>query len=376
MRHHHTGCGSTPLLYAAGYFPLHCAKRLNNKDQNMPKRSLLGLLALLLASFSLFADSILNPQHPERYTVVRGDTLWDISQRFLRDPWLWPEVWHVNPEIRNPHLIYPGDIIRLTYIDGRPRLVLERGRPTVRLSPEVRAEPIEAAIPTIPMEVIRPYLTRNRVSNDAELESAPYLLQSVGEHLISGAGDRVYARGIDSSDHLRYGVFRAGAEYRSPRSDEPLGREALYVGEARMQRMGDPATLMLIDTSREALRGDRLLPLVQEDFSPHFFPRPPREAVEGRIIATFDGISQIGQHHVVVLDLGAVDGIEPGHVLAVHKTGAVVPDRVHPVRNESVRLPDERAGVLMVFRTFERVSYGLVMTATDAIHLLDTVRNP
>jgi hypothetical protein len=345
----------------------------------MPNTKSLGafLLLFLLGLGTPQADPVaLNPQHPERYVVVRGDTLWDISSRFLRDPWLWPEVWHVNPQIANPHLIYPGDTIRLVYIDGQPRLVLERGTQLVQLTPQIRVEGLDGAVPTIPIEVIRPYLTRNRVVGENELARAPYVVESVDERLITAAGDRVYVRGIDNSDHLRYGVFREGTTYRSPRTGEVLGLEAVYAGDGTLQRFGDPATLMLIATAREVLVGDRLLPLAERPVEPHFYPRPPGAEVEGSIISVFDGVSQIGQHHVVVLDLGERDGMEPGHVLAVYRAGKVVRDRVSTDRQATVRLPDERAGVLMVFRTFERVSYGLIMSATNAINVFDAVRNP
>lgn len=341
-------------------------------------KKLLGLVLSLFLCGALLADTVaLNPKHPERYVVVEGDTLWDIAARFLRDPWLWPEVWHVNPQIRNPHLIYPGDIISLSYENGKPRLSLERkSRPTVKLSPQARIEPLDTAIPTIPMDAIKQFLNRTRIVTDEELAGAPYIVESAEEHLATSAGNRIYVRTINSSDRARYGVFRAGSVYLSPRYEEPLGREAIYIGEARLQQFGDPATLLLTDTVREALIGDRLFPMEQEEIIPHFLPHAPQKPVEGRIISVLDGVSQIGQHQVVVVDLGARDGMERGHVLAIHQTGPVVKDTVIDERNAAVKLPDERAGVLMIFRTFERVSYGLVMHITRPAHLLDTVRNP
>lgn len=344
----------------------------------MLTRKLSGLILSLFMCGTLLADTVaLNPEHPQRYVVVEGDTLWDIAARFLRDPWLWPETWHNNPQIANPHLIYPGDVISLTYVDGEPRLVLERnGRPTVKLSPQARVVALDTAIPTIPMDAIRQFLSRTRIVTDEELAQAPYMVESTDAHLVTSADNRVYVRGINSSDHIRFGVFRPGDEYRSPRFRESLGREAVYIGEAQAQKFGDPSTFMLTSTTREALIGDRLFPIEQEDLIPHFVPHAPQRPVEGRIISVLDGVTQIGQHQVVVVDLGVRDGMERGHVLAIHQAGQVVPDTVSNRLSTTVKLPDERAGVLMIFRTFERVSYALVMNTTRPVHILDIVRNP
>lgn len=343
----------------------------------MLTRKLLGLLLSLLLCSALAVDdsAVLNPKHPERYVVVEGDTLWDIAARFLRDPWLWPEVWHANPEISNPHLIYPGDIISLVYVDGKPRLTLERqGRPTVKLSPQARVVPLDTAIPTIPTDAIKQFLSHTRIVTDEEIAQAPYIVESAEEHLATAAGHRIYVRGLNSSDRVRYGVFRTGEVYRSPRYKEPLGREAIYLGEARAQQFGDPATFMLTSSTRESLIGDRLFPL-DDEIVPHFVPHAPQHPVEGHIISVLDGVSQIGQHQVVVVDLGARDGMERGHVLAIHQAGPTIRDTVAD-RGGTVKLPDERAGVLMIFRTFERVSYALVMNITRPVHVLDMVRNP
>ncbi len=338
-------------------------------------KTLAGLLAAALVTLVAHAAGgvPLNPDHPDRYVVKRGDTLWDIAERFLRDPWLWPEVWHINPQIENPHLIYPGDVISLVYLDGKPRLVLRRGRPTVRLSPRVRERPLAEAIPTIPLDAIRPFLSRPRVLDEAAFERAAYIVASADEHLIAGSGDRVYARGIGEGPGARFAVLRRSQLYRDPDTGEVLGVEAIHVADARVQRGGDPATLVLERSTREALVGDRLFPVDESPYTDNFFPRAPDRPVEGRIIAVFDGVSRIGQYQVVVLNRGEREGMAPGHVLAVYQAGETVRD---PVRREKVTLPEERAGVVMVFRTFDRVSYALVMKATRAIRVLDRVRNP
>lgn len=344
----------------------------------MLTRKLLGLILSLSLCSTLLADTVaLNPQHPQRYVVAEGDTLWDIAARFLRDPWLWPETWHMNPQIANPHLIYPGDVISLVYMDGEPRLVVERnGRPTVILSPQARAVALDNAIPTIPMDAIRQFLTRTRIVTDEEVAQAPYIVENAEGRLLASTDNHVYVRGLTSSDHARFGVFRPGDEYRSPRFKESLGREAIYIGDAQALKFGDPSTFMLASTTREAYIGDRLFPIEQEDLIPHFIPHAPQRPVEGHIISVLDGVTQIGQHQVVVVDLGARDGMERGHVLAIHQAGQVVKDTTSNSLSSTVQLPDERAGVLMIFRTFERVSYALVMNTTRPVHVLDFVRNP
>ncbi len=331
-----------------------------------------------LGAAALADPDPLRANHPQRYTVVKGDTLWDIADRFLEDPWLWPEIWHVNPDIANPHLIYPGDVIKLVYVDGEPRLTVERGGlRTVKLSPQVRSEPIDQAIPTIPLDIIRPFLERPQVLSREEIDRAPYLVQSADEHMIAGAGDRIYVRGTEGDKGAyRYSVFRPGRTYRHPVTDEVLGYEAIYVADAVVERHGDPATMKLVRSRREARVGDRLLPVLDEELDQHFLPRPPSGEVKGHIIAVVDGVSQIGQYQVVVLGLGEREGMAPGHTLAVYQAGEEIRDTVTSNPSDTVRLPDERAGTVMVFRSFDRVSYALVMDATRAIHVKDLVRTP
>lgn len=341
------------------------------------KINILGvILALLVSAAAFAANDMLRENHPDRYVVVEGDTLWDISARFLRDPWLWPEIWYANPEIKNPHLIYPGDIITLVYIDGEPRLRVERGMPTIKLSPQARETRLDKAIPTIPLDAIRPFLTEPRVTTEAALAAAPYIVQSAGEHLVVGAGDRIYVRAIDDATPSRYAVVRKGEIYVDPLTGENLGVEAMYVGDARLQKTGDPATLLLTRSNREALIGDRLLPAAGDAYDTNFMPRAPDHGIEGQILSVIDGVNQIGRYQIVVINRGEREGLQPGHVLAVYQRGEVVPDQVSEDRRDVVKLPDERAGLLMVFRTFEKVSYALVMRASTNMHVADVVRNP
>lgn len=339
-------------------------------------RRLIAILSLLLISLTSGAEDVqLNPQHPDEYVVKQGDTLWDISAMFLKYPWHWPEIWQVNPQVENPHLIYPGDRLSLVYRDGRPVLEIDRGQRTVKLSPEMREQPLDKAIPTIPMSEIRPFLTKPRVVGAEVMDNAPYVVASDEERLISGTGDIVYARGLDEDASDIYGIFRGGKPYIDPETEEVLGFEAIYTGDAELDTYGDPATMRLTYTNREVQVGDRLLEAEAEDFDATFMPREPEAEMAGRIISVFDGVSQVGQYQVVVLNLGELDGLEKGHVLSVYQTGQTIKDTVTEDRRDQVTLPDEHAGEAMVFKTFERVSYAIVMRATRAMHLSDKVRS-
>jgi hypothetical protein len=320
------------------------------------------------------ADDLLRADHPDTYTVVRGDTLWDISGRFLRKPWRWPEIWHVNQQIANPHLIYPGDQLDLVYIDGKPQLRLRRG--PLKLSPTVRSKPWDGAIPTIPIDAIGPFLTRPYVLAQEELDAAPYVVSFGPDHIIGGAGQQIYVRSIDSSDQIKWEVVRPGGPYRDGDTGEILGYEAAFIGSSQLQRTGDPATLFINKTERESIIGDRLIPAGEERSSANFTPHPPAMPLEGNIISVFDGVSQIGQYNVVVIDRGLQDGVDPGTVLRIDRRGETIRDVVAARPGETVTLPDEQAGLLMVFRSFERVSFGLVLHATNVMHVGDKVRTP
>lgn len=371
-----------------------------------------------LAWGSAAAEEVaLAKDHPDQYVVQKGDTLWDISGRFLDKPWLWPEVWQVNPQIANPHLIYPGDVISLVYRDGRPILTVRRAggpRPLVKLSPEVRVESRETAIPTIPLDAISQFLNASTVLTEEEFEAAPYVLAGGKEHLMGSPHANVYVRGV-GDDARRFGVYRQGRAYYDTEGaggGEYLGHEAIHVADVELTRPGDPASVAVINSNREILVGDRLLPLEEEHFTEPFVPHAPVQAVRGSIISVFDGVTQVGRNQVVVLNLGTEDGIESGHVLAVWQKGELVedefaspPDRrtasyedttgsvsgdvgeflnrisdaVGSIRKEQpplVALPDERAGLVMVFRAFDKLSYALVMEATRAMHIYDRVTNP
>ncbi len=427
----------------------------------MDMKKFLGTILLLAFVLPVQGDSPeLAPGHPEQYVVQRGDTLWDIASRFLQDPWRWPDIWERNPQIDNPHLIYPGDIVSLVYSGGKPVIRVQRGgaptrgqmerrregpgprragRSQERFGPQVRVVDRESAIPTIPLDAIAQFLNPSLVVDESELDRAPYIVSLGKEHLMGGNLQNAYARGLKTGGAGRYGVYRKGQPYRNPGDfrngmytglGELLGYEALYVGDAVVERVGDPATLYLTRADREVLAGDRLLPARDELLSANFMPKAYDRDRRGHIIAVIDGVTQIGQNQVVVLNLGTRDGIEAGHVLAVYQSGVMVrddvkyrakrakrreprvvvddqpefggssdfpqvqgpemdffaserkhapgyvPKGIRGFRGELVELPAERAGVVMVFRPFERVSYALVMEATRAMHLYDTVVQP
>lgn len=335
----------------------------------------LGFFALLMSASVLANEVALNPDHPDRYVVVKGDTLWDISAKFLQYPWHWPEIWQVNPQVENPHLIYPGDELTLVYRDGRPVLELSRGQQTYKLSPEMREIRMDEAIHTIPLSIIRPFLTKPRVVGAEVLDAAPYVVATSDERLLSGAGDIVYAKGIVDPEQNEFNVFRGGKIYFDPNTGEELGVEAIYTGDAEVKEPGEVSTLGLTYTNREVMVGDRLLPVEDEDFELNFIPRAPSQPMDGMIISVFDGVSQVGQYQIIVLNLGTLDGLESGHVLSVYKAGKTIRDAVSEDRKAMVTLPDEHAGEALVFKLYEKVSYAIVMKATTSMHLFDKVRS-
>lgn len=329
---------------------------------------------LLLAGQGAYAQPELRDDHPDRYTVVKGDTLWDISGRFLNEPWYWPEIWQVNPQVANPHLIYPGDTLALVYVDGQPRITKVQREPgVVRLSPKIRSTPIQTPVPTIPLDAIEAFLGKTRIVEEEALAQAPYVLQGRDGRLVSGAGDRVYARG-DAQGQKVLAVFRRSQAYFDPETEEFLGLEAKSVGQGKVSSQdGEVISLDLTQTEEEVVQNDKLLPTADTPITTNFEPSAPEQKIRGVMIAVDGGVKNIGQYDVVTLNRGSRDGLEPGNVLAVFKKGEVVRD---PNTNEMVELPSERAGLLMVFRTYEKLSYGLVLKATRPLALLDEVRNP
>lgn len=321
---------------------------------------------------------------PNEYVVRVGDTLWDIASTFLRDPWYWPEVWYVNPQVENPHLIYPGDVLALVTVGGQQRITNIRAS-TYRLSPQARISPLSESIASIPYEQIDAFLSKGLVLERDQADQLPYILRSRGNHLMASAGNEIYIRGGEpAATGTRYSVVHVGDELRDPDDNKVIGYQGIYIGEGALSRGGDPATVALTDTNREALEGDRLVPETV-DIPLNFFPKAPDIDVDGRIISVVDGVSLIGQYQVVVLNRGARNGLAPGDVLSVFQTGEEIRDRYASggflgssslMGGEKVKLPDEEAGTVMVFKVYDRIGYALVMEATSDIHVLDTIRNP
>jgi hypothetical protein len=284
----------------------------------------------------------------------------------------------------NPHLIYPGDVLSLVSIEGRQRIVNQQIS-AYRLSPQIRVTPLDEAVTSIPYEQIAAFLSKGIVLEREQANRLPHILAVRGEHMVAAAGNEIYVRGGEPAPNgTRYSIVHVGEKLIDPDDGKLIGYQGIYVGEGALIRGGDPATVALTTTNREALEGDRLIPETV-DIPLNFFPKAPDIAVDGRIISVVDGVSLIGQYQVVVMNRGARNGLAPGDVLTVFQDGAVVRDRYSKsafvsknslFAGEKVKLPDEEAGTIMVFKVYDRIGYGLVMEATDAIRVLDAVRNP
>lgn len=355
-----------------------------DQDQNAVDAALTGLPAQTEQAAPAPTSDIINPTAPRSYTVKRGDTLWSIASMFLKDPWLWPEVWVINPKVANPHLIYPGDVLTLAYTgNGRPEIRLQEGGPA-RLDPRLRSSPLNAAIPTIPYSSIAAFLSRPMVVTKDQIKSAPYVLAFREEHVIGGSGHEIYVRDLKAALNDRFTVVHIGDELRDPDDGKVVGYEGIYTATALVSKPGNPAKATLTDTARETLTGDKLI-ATDTDVPVNFLLRAPSTSIQGRIIDVIDGTQAIGEYEVVVINRGKRQGVDPGVVLAVDEAGAVVTDRdagkgwAHIFGTSfdpKVKLPDERGGTLLVFKSFDRVSFALVVGASSELHVGDIVRNP
>jgi hypothetical protein len=321
----------------------------------------------------------------DRYTVQKGDTLWGIAAKFLKDPWRWPEIWRMNREqIRNPHLIYPGDVVVLDRLDGQWRLSLER--PPTRLSPTVRATPLDtAAIPSIPAGEIEPYLTRPLITGPEGLDPAPQIVAGPDARVIRGDGDVVYVAGLDPKAGDQWSLYRRGRDLMSPDGAELLGVEQRYLGAAKVERFADVSTVRITGAKEEILVGDRLVPAPRGQLM-SYAPHAPTLPIAGQIIAMNQDAIEAGRGWVVTLDKGSRDGLDIGAVLAIYRVVAPIPDPRPVIRppyaprefepERLLNVPDERSGLLFVFRVFDRVSYALVLNTTDPVVVGNYVRNP
>ena len=339
----------------------------------MMRYAYLSLLFLLLSPLSFAAEVELKPNHAQQYEVVRGDTLWDISGKFLKSPWQWPEIWQANNQVEDPHLIYPGDLLTLVYRDGQAVLELSRGLTTIKMSPETRETVTKEAISTIPLAAIKAFLIRPEVLAEETLRKAPYIVAGSEERLIFGTGDNMYVRGEFAENQKHFRIFGEGQIYTDSETAEILGYEAIYKGDAWLIADADIDTIVLHKTTQEVLVGDRLLAISDDDNEANFFPRKPEQDISGAIISVFGGVSQVGQYQVIVLNRGARNGLEKGHIVSVYQAGDTILDPVTMDREDPVKLPDEHAGEAMVFKVFEKVSYAIVMKVRKAIHLDDKI---
>ena len=337
--------------------------------------SVFGVLLMWVLSVSQPALAVegLRNDAPQRYEVVPGDTLWDISARYLRSPWQWPSLWQANPQVRNPHLIYPGDVLVLGTCQGQPCLSVERGQGVVKLSPQMRTVPKREAITPIPMEVVRAFLREHRVVEPGESpQELAYVVGGDNQRLISGAGDTLYVRGSVPA-RTRLDGRCPGEPYVSA-NGALLGDELINIGEARyLGSEGDIARIEVLSAYQEVRNNDILLPLEDRELSDAFAPRAPLNNVSGQIVAVPGGVRFIGRLQVVALDLGTQDGLQPGHVLRVDQQGELVTD---PRTQELLRLPNTEAGLVMVFRPYNHMSYALVMQASRVLAVGDSVRAP
>jgi len=342
----------------------------------------------------------ISPNAPERYVVQKGDTLWDISGMYLKDPWFWPEIWHVNPSIQNPHLIYPGDVLYFSYVDGKPRVSLEASS-AMRLSPEVRTSPLTGAIRAIPYDLLMDFVGRPSLLTKEDIRNQPYVIGMRDRHIVGSTANEVYARGLNQpAEGTRYNIVGVGEKLHDPDNGDLLGYIGHYAGTAAViqstgavapgtdsilnMKREEPITHMrVVEVGREILQGDKVFP-VQADVGADFVPSPPaNEAILGQIIAVVDGVQVAGKYQVVAINRGKKHGLAPGNALGVFYRGELVRDRfdreswsAFTANYDKVRLPDERSATILLFTVKDRMSYGLVMQASQVINRGDFVAHP
>ena len=358
-------------------------------------RHIITLLMFCCISLSINAEEVtLKNNHPDRHVVVKGDTLWGISAKFLNDPWQWPKVWRLNrAQIKNPHLIYPGDVVVLDTSSGTPQLRLLHE--TVTLQPGAVVEPLEkTAISTISLNVIAPFLSQPLIIEKDQLNSSPRIIAGQENRVVLSPGTRIYIDKIAEGDGINWFVYRPNGNLIDPDTNEILGVEAQYLGDAKITKYGEPASADIVKAKEEIFTKDRLVP-TDDKFVTNFVPHAPDTEITGRIINIYGGVAEAGPESIVSISRGAKDGLEVGHVLAISRYGRVIKDPEakkgsKPVVNYGeksatpklalepgmIKLPDERIGLLMVFRVFDRVSYALVMQASQPINKLDSVQTP
>jgi hypothetical protein len=338
---------------------------------------------------------------PQQYVVKRGDTLWDIAGVFLRDPWYWPEIWYVNPEIQNPHLIYPGDVLNLVYVDGKPRITVGSAG-AVRLSPQVRTSPLDDAIRAIPYDLLMDFVGRPTLIDQSQVKRVPYIVGVRDHHIVGTTENEVYAAGLgEPPAGARFTIVNIGDELVDPDDGDRLGYIGHWAGTGEviqstgavvpgstsifnMKREKPLTHLRVLETGREIMQGDKVFP-AKVDFGDDFVPSLPGKAdILGQVIAVVDGVYVAGRYQVLAINRGKDHGLAPGNALGVFYRGENVRDRFdrgnawmnYTANYNNVRLPDERSATLMLFQVFDRMSYGLVMESSQVIRRGDFVASP
>lgn len=349
---------------------------------NLVSRLVAGVIITLAAALPALADELkLQDNAPERYVVVKGDTLWDISGKFLKDPWRWPQIWNMNrDEIKNPHWIYPGDVIVLDTSGGSPRLRLLGNKDTdalrarQKLDPRIRVTQFEPqAAPAIPAQAIEPFLQRPLVVDEQEFANAPRIALGPEDRVAIATGDRAYAVGLGGKKGDSFQVFHGGKELRDPDTKEVLGYEVTYVGEAVSREVADVSSLQIVNTNQEVVLGDRLIAKPPREFT-NYVPRVPDNDIRGKVISTYGGVNDAGPYTTVVINKGGRDGLAPGHVLYAYKAQRLV--RKEKRGEADLYTPLERNGSVFIYRVFPKLAYGLVLDGNQSVNLLDEVRKP
>ncbi|POA96924.1 peptidoglycan-binding protein [Chromobacterium sinusclupearum] len=342
----------------------------------MLKRIISLALALAL-SVTAFADELaIKPDAPSRYTVAKGDTLWGIAGRYLNSPWQWPRLWRMNREqVRNPHWIYPGDVLALDYVNGQPRLSLASDTPReVKLSPQARVEELDQAIASIPAEAIEPFMVRPLIVNPEQFALGPKLVAGPDERLSLSPGDRVYASGVNETGSWQ--AYRLGKTLVDPDSQQALGVEAVYGGDLVVDKLrADIQTLRIRSVAGEVLVGDRLVRAPKESFV-NYVPHPAEDGMHGKIISSYQGVDGAAQYSTVAVNLGSAAGVEPGMVFGIFKKGGAIEIADAAGKKRQAQLPTEQAGKLFIYRVFDKVSYGLVLDSAGAIYVGDGIAPP
>jgi hypothetical protein len=416
--------GSSNLLYSC--FSINSVKSRGIRNLAIMLKQILAIGVGLVFSAGILAEDLeLKKDHPDTYVVQKGDTLWGISGKFLTKPWLWPEIWHANPQVANPHLIYPGDTLSLVYIDGQPRLVL--GHEDGKLKPKVRAEQLEGSLSALPLSHVLPFLEKTRVFDQGELEKMPYVVALEENRLRGTSGQVAYVRGLNAKSGSKVLFLRPTQEFREvpvrvPRQEtqrrvdarsvsedkdftkpnwywaytlnhsfreqtEHLGTEALEIARGEILREGNPATVLIQNSDTEIRKSDRVITSGSMPFDLTFYPHAAKSTPDNlRVVAFTEALNSIGPREVVALSKGERDGLEVGQVYAVYQPGEMIHDDVKypgthwrntltPSKTK-VQLPEEFVGHVMVFRTFDKLSYALMMDGIRPIKLYDVLRDP